>query len=75
MDFFDKLGQKFSETYNTASEKTSKLARETKLKMLISETKDTQKQLFEKLGQEFYKKYLNKDNKIYQPLFMNIYFY
>ena len=60
MDFFDKLGQKFSETYNTASEKTSKLARETKLKMLISETKDTQKQLFEKLGQEFYKKYLNK---------------
>lgn len=60
MDFFDKLGQKFSETYNTASEKTSKLARETKLKMLISETKDTQKQLFEKLGQEFYKKNLNK---------------
>ena len=27
MDFFDKLGKKVSDTYNSASEKTSKLAR------------------------------------------------
>lgn len=60
MDFFDKLGKKVSDTYNSASEKTSKLARETKLRMLISENKNNQKQLFEKLGQEFYKRFLDK---------------
>ena len=60
MDFFDKLGKKVSDTYNTASEKTTKLARETKLKMLISENRDIQKQLFEKLGQDFYKIFLYK---------------
>ena len=60
MDFFDKLGKKVSDTYNTASEKTTKLPRETKLKMLISENRDIQKQLFEKLGQDFYKSFLDK---------------
>ena len=57
MDFFDKLGKKVSDTYNSASEKTSKLARETKLKLSIAEEKDNEKQFYEKLGQEFYKKY------------------
>lgn len=60
MDFFDKLGKKVSDTYNSASEKTSKLARETKLKLSIAEEKDNEKQFYEKLGQEFYKKYLDK---------------
>lgn len=60
MDFFDKLGKKVSDTYNSASEKTGKLARETKLRMMISETRENQKQLFENLGQEFYKKFLNR---------------
>ena len=37
MEFFDKLGKKASETYKEAAQRTSKLAKETKLKMLIND--------------------------------------
>ena len=35
MEFFDKLTKKASETYKGAAEKTSKLAKEAKLKLKI----------------------------------------
>ena len=41
MEFFDKLTKKASETYKGAAEKTSKLAKEAKLKLKINETRYT----------------------------------
>ena len=40
MDFFEDLGKKLSKTYNVASEKTEKVARQAKLKINISDMKD-----------------------------------
>ena len=39
MDFFDKLGKKASETYKATAEKTSKIAKGTKLKIKMGELK------------------------------------
>ena len=39
MEFFDKVAKKASETYKEAAQRTSKLAKETKLKMLINDDK------------------------------------
>lgn len=59
MDFFDKLGKKVSETYNVASEKTSKLAKEAKLKVSISEAQEKIEREYIKIGKNIYEKYLN----------------
>lgn len=59
MDFFDKIGKKVSETYNVASEKTTKLAREAKLKISISEEKEKIETAYRNIGQKLYEKYLN----------------
>ena len=37
MEFFDKLGKKASEAYKVTADKTSKIAKETKLKFKIGE--------------------------------------
>ena len=60
MDFFDKLGKKVSETYNAASEKTANFAKETKLRMEISENKDKIDEEYKKIGKKLYEKYLNR---------------
>ena len=39
MEFFDKLSQKASEAYKITADKTGKIAKETKLKLKISELK------------------------------------
>jgi rubrerythrin len=57
MDFFDKLGKKFSQTYNAASEKTSKIAKETKLRISISECEGNLKDIYKKIGKIIYEKY------------------
>ena len=65
MDFFDKLGKKVSETYNVASEKTSKLAKEAKLKITISEEKEKIESEYKKIGEKLYEKYLNnRDDEV-----------
>ena len=40
MDFFNKLGKKTTEAYQTAKEKTTKLSEELKLKGKISDCKE-----------------------------------
>ncbi len=60
MDFFDKIGKKVSETYNAASEKTSKLAKEAKLKITVSEMEGKLRDEYTKLGEKFYSKYANE---------------
>lgn len=63
MDFFDKLGKKASETYKYTAEKTSKIAKEAKLKMAINENKSKIEELYEEIGKKVYMFHINnKDN-------------
>ena len=57
MEFFDKLTKKATETYKGAAEKTGKLAKETKLKLKISENKSKINDLYEEIGKKVYQKH------------------
>ena len=46
MGFFDNLGKKASAAYDATAEKTSKLAKEAKLRMKINENKSNIKDLY-----------------------------
>lgn len=59
MDFFDKLGKKASDTYKYTAEKTSKLAKEAKLKMLINENKSKIEEVYEEIGKKVYMHHVN----------------
>ena len=56
MEFFDKLTKKASETYKGAAEKTSKLAKEAKLKLKINENKSKINDLYQEIGKKVYQK-------------------
>lgn len=65
MDFWDKLTKKASETYKGASEKTSKIAKETKLKLKINENKSKIEDLYTEIGKKVYQKHVaNEELKI-----------
>ena len=55
MGFFNDLGKKTTET-------TSKIARETKLKMKITENKGKIKDLYEELGRKIYENHVREEN-------------
>ena len=57
MEFFDKLTKKATETYKGAAEKTSKMAKEAKLKIKINENKAKIKDLYEEIGKKVYQKH------------------
>ncbi len=57
MDFFSKLGKKASETYNAASEKTGKLAKEAKLRMKMNENKSKINEIYAQIGQKVYERH------------------
>ena len=57
MDFFNKLGKKVSETYDATAEKTSKLAKEAKLKMKINDNKSKINDLYQEIGKKVYQKH------------------
>ncbi len=57
MEFFDKLTKKATETYKGAAEKTSKLAKEAKLKMKINENKSKINELYQEIGRKVYQKH------------------
>lgn len=60
MGFFDKLGKKASETYKGAAEKTSKLAKETKMKMAINENKSKINDVYEEIGKKIYENHVKE---------------
>lgn len=62
MDFWDKLTKKASETYKGASEKTSKIAKETKLKLKINENKSKIEDLYTDIGKKVYQKHVAKED-------------
>lgn len=56
MGFFDKLGAKANEAYTATAEKTSKLAREAKLRIKINEDKSEMNELYKVIGKVVYEK-------------------
>ena len=57
MDFFEKLGKKVTETYKVASEKTNKVASETKIRMKMSDNKSKINDLYKEIGKKVYEKF------------------
>lgn len=64
MDFIDKITKTANETYKYTTEKTSKLAKEVKLKSLISKDKEKIREVYEKIGKLVYQSHIREfDNK------------
>lgn len=61
MDFFDKLGKKATQTYNMATEKTTKVAKEAKLKMKLNEAKNEIEEMYRQIGIKVYQKHINDE--------------
>lgn len=61
MEFIDKLKNIGCETYRYTSEKTSKIAKETKLKMKINENKSDIKEIYEKIGKAIYQQHIREE--------------
>ena len=62
MEFFEKLGKKATETYKTASEKTNKIASDTKLKIKIGDNKSKIEDIYTEIGKKVYQKFLSEEN-------------
>ena len=62
MDFWNKLTKKASETYKGASEKTNKIAKETKLRLKISENKSKINDLYKEIGKKIYQKHVAEED-------------
>ncbi len=61
MDFFDKLGEKATQTYKVTAEKTGKLAREAKLRIKMNEDKVEINELYKQIGKKVYEKHVIDD--------------
>lgn len=62
MDILNKIGKKASETYKVTAEKTSKLAKEAKLRMKMNENKSDIEDLYKKIGKKVYEKHITDEN-------------
>ena len=62
MEFFEKLGKKATETFNSAAEKTNKIASETKIKFKINDCKSKIKDLYQDIGKAVYQKFVMDGN-------------
>ena len=58
MDFFEKLGKKATETFNSAAEKTNKIASEAKLRIKINDCKSKIKDIYQDIGKIVYQKFV-----------------
>lgn len=58
MEIFEKIGDAASKTYKYTAEKTSKIAKETKLKMKINECKKEIETIYKEIGEAVYEKFI-----------------
>lgn len=58
MEIFEKIGDAASKTYKYTAEKTSKIAKETKLKMKINENKKEIEDIYREIGETVYEKFI-----------------
>lgn len=63
MEIFEKIGDAASKTYKFTAEKTSKIAKETKIKMQINEHKRDIKDIYVEIGEAVYEKFV-KDEEL-----------
>ena len=63
MEFFDKITETASKTYKYTTEKTSKLAKEVKLKTLINQDKEKISEIYEEIGKNVYQSHISKNDK------------
>ena len=61
MEIFDKLSKKASEAYKITADKTGKIAKETKLKLKISELKSEINTIYTEIGKKAYEKHTIKN--------------
>ncbi|CDD37488.1 putative uncharacterized protein [Clostridium sp. CAG:356] len=62
MGFFDNLGKKASAEYDATAEKTSKIAKEAKLRMKINEDKSEINNIYKEIGKKVYEKHVREEN-------------
>ena len=62
MDFFEKLGKKATETFNSAAEKTNKLASEAKIRIKMNDCKSKIKDIYQDIGKIVYQKFVLDGN-------------
>ena len=62
MEIFEKIGDAASKTYKMTAEKTSKIAKETKIKMQISEHKKDIKDIYIEIGESVYEKFVRDED-------------
>lgn len=62
MEFFDKLGRKASEAYKVTADKTGKLAKETKLKLKMTELKSQINDIYEEIGKKVYEQHIREED-------------
>lgn len=62
MEFFDKLGKKASEAYKMTADKTGKIAKETKIKLKISELKSQINDIYEEIGKKIYENHVREED-------------
>lgn len=62
MEIFEKIGDAASKTYKMTAEKTSKIAKETKIKMQISEHKKDIKDIYIEIGEAVYEKFVRDED-------------
>ena len=60
MDFLDKLGKTANKTYRYTANKTSKLAKEAKLRFAMSDNKDQIEDLYREIGKIVYKNHISE---------------
>ena len=62
MGFFDNLGKKASAAYDATAEKTSKIAKEAKLRMKMNENKSEINNIYKEIGKKVYEKHVINEN-------------
>lgn len=58
MEIFERIGDAASKTYKYTAEKTSKIAKETKMRMKISEYKREVDDIYREIGEKVYEKFV-----------------
>ena len=70
MEFINKITKTANETYKYTQEKTSKLAKEVKLKSLINRDKEKISEIYEKIGKLVYESHIREyeNNEIFDEI-------
>ena len=65
MSFFEEIGKKASATYKATADKTSKIAKEAKLKILINDDESKISEIYEEIGKKIYEMYQKDKDQEY----------